>query len=80
MAVTHGNEVAGHLSETYKQLPIGGEAWVRPDNTTSLKMFQVVAAAAKAMEGLGRISILQTHEEEYEAGLLIDAIQIRRLK
>ena len=80
MAVTHGNEVAGHLSETYKRLPIGGEAWLKPDDTGSLKMFQVVAAAAKCMEGLGRIRILQTHEEEYDAGRLIDAIHIRRLK
>ena len=76
--VTLGNEVALHLTATYRSMPVGADAWVKPDETTSLKTFQVVAAAAWAMTLIGRIEILETHEQN-EAGL-IEAIRIRRLK
>ena len=78
MAPSLGNEVALHLTSTYRSMPVGGDAWVRPDDTTSLKSFQVVAAAALAMKLIGRIEILET-QEEGEAGL-VEAIRIRRLK
>ena len=78
MAPPLGNEVALHLTATYRRMPVGADAWVKPDETTNLKTFQVVAAAALAMKLIGRIEILETHEEA-EAGL-IDAIRIRRLK
>jgi hypothetical protein len=80
MALSFGNEVAGHLAAAYKRMPVGGDVWVKPDDTTSLKMFQVVAAAAQAMEHLGRIQILETHEEQDGGTRLVDAIHIRRLK
>lgn len=75
-----GNEVACHLTATYQSLPVGADAWVKPDDTTTLKMFQVVAAAAQALKGLGRIEIIETHEGTEAGARLVDAIRIRRLK
>ena len=75
-----GNEVACHLTVTYQKMPVGADAWVRPDDTTSLKMFQVVAAAALALKGLGRIEIIETHEGTEAGARLVEAIRIRRLK
>ena len=73
----HRNEVADHLTGAYQRTPVGGDTWVRPDDTTSLRDFQIVAAAAEALERLGRIQIIETHEGERH---LIDRIHIRRLK
>ena len=75
-----GNEVAGYLTATYKRMQVGGDAWVKPEDTTSLMMFQVVAEAARAMQNLGRIEILEVQEGD-EGGLpLVEAIRIRRLR
>lgn len=74
------NEVASHLAETYRRLPVGGRAWVRPDDTTSLNQFQLVAAAAKMMQALGRIDILETKEDTEGDARLVGAIHFRRLK
>ena len=73
----HRNEVADHLTGLYQRTPVGGDIWVRPDDTTSLRDFQIVAAAAEALERLGRIEIIETHEGERH---LIESIHIRRLK
>ena len=75
-----GNEVAGYLTATYKQMEVGGDAWVKPEPTTNLVMFQVVAEAARAMQTLGRIQILEVQEGD-DGGLpLVEAIRIRRLR
>ena len=73
----HRNEVADHLTGLYQRTPVGGDIWVRPDDTTSLRDFQIVAAAAAALERLGRIEIIEAHESERH---LIESIHIRRLK
>ena len=74
------NEVADHLTALYDQTPVGGDMWVRPDDTTSLRKFQIVAAAAQALERLGRIEIIETHEGDEGSTRLIDGLRIRRLK
>jgi len=71
------NEVADHLTGLYQRTPVGEDIWVRPDDTTSLRDFQIVAAAAEALERLGRIKIIETHQADLR---LIDGIHIRRLK
>ena len=73
----HRNEVADHLTGLYQRTPVGEDIWVRPDDTTSLRDFQIVAAAAEALERLGRIKIIERHEGELRQ---IDGIHIRRLK
>ena len=73
----HRNEVADHLTGLYQRTPVGEDIWVRPDDTTSLRDFQIVAAAAEALERLGRIKIIETHQADLR---LIDGIHIRRLK
>jgi hypothetical protein len=80
MAPEVRNEVADHLTALYQRTPVGGDIWVRPDDTTSLRKFQIVAAAAQALERLGRIKIIETHEGDEGAVRLIDAIRIQRLK
>jgi hypothetical protein len=80
MAPEVRNEVAEHLTALYQRTPVGGDIWVRPDDTTSLRKFQIVAAAAQALERLGRIKIIETHEGAEGAVRLIDAIRIQRLK
>lgn len=80
MAPQTHNEVAAHLTALYRKTPVGGDMWVRPDDTTSLNQFQIVAAAARDLERLGRIRILETHEGAEGAVRLIDAIRIQRLK
>ena len=74
------NEVADHLTALYSQTPVGGDIWVRPDDTTSLNQFQIVAAAAQDLERLGRIKIIATREGAEGPVRLIDALHIRRLK
>jgi hypothetical protein len=74
------NEVADHLTALYRKTPVGGDIWVRPDDTTSLRKFQIVAAAAQALERLGRIRIMETHEDDEGSLRLIDGIRIQRLK
>ena len=59
---------------------VGADTWVRPDDTTSLRNFQIVAAAAPALERLGRIEIMETHEGDEGDLRLIDGLRIRRLK
>lgn len=76
---TH-NEVAAHLTALYRETPVGGDMWVRPDDTTSLNQFQIVAAAARDLERLGRIRILETHQGTEGAQRLIDGLRIQRLK
>jgi hypothetical protein len=80
MAPQSRNEVADHLKALYDRTPVGGDIWVRPDDTTTLRKFQIVAAAAQALERLGRIQIIETHEGDEGAVRLIDGIHIRRLK
>ena len=80
MALQVRNEVADHLTALYQRTPVGGDTWVRPDITTSLRNFQIVAAAAQALERLGRIEIIETHEEDEGNLRLIDGLRIRRLK
>ena len=80
MALQVRNEVADHLTGLYQRTPVGGDTWVRPDITTSLRNFQIVAAAAQALERLGRIEIIETHEEDEGNLRLIDGLRIRRLK
>ena len=80
MAPEVRNEVSDHLAALYRQTPVGADIWVRPDDTTSLRKFQIVAAAAQALERLGRIEILETREGDEGPGRLIGAIRIRRLK
>jgi hypothetical protein len=74
------NEVADHLTALYSRTPVGGDIWVRPDDTTSLRKFQIVAAAAQALERLGRIEIIETHEGDEGNVRLINGFRIRRLK
>lgn len=74
------NEVADHLTALYDRTPVGAELWVRPDVTTTLRKFQIVAAAAQALERLGRIQIVETHEAGDGGLRLIDGMRIRRLK
>jgi hypothetical protein len=74
------NEVADHLTALYNRTPVGGDIWVRPDDTTSLSKFQIVAAAAQDLERLGRIKIIETHEGDEGDVRLINGIRIRRLK
>jgi hypothetical protein len=80
MALQSRNEVAEHLTVLYRTTPVGGDIWVRPDDTTSLDQFQIVAAAAHDLERLGRIKIIATREGAEGPLRLIDAIHIRRLK
>jgi hypothetical protein len=80
MALFGRNEVADHLTRLYDRTPVGGDIWVRPDDTTSLRKFQIVAAAAQALERLGRIQIIEVHEGDEGSARLIDGIHIRRLK
>ena len=80
MALHTRNEVADHLTALYNRMPVGADTWVKPDDTTSLRKFQIVAAAAQALERLGRIQIIETHEGDEGAARLIDGIRIRRLK
>jgi hypothetical protein len=77
MAVQLRNEVADHLTGLYQRTPVGGDIWVRPDDTTSLRDFQIVAAAAEQLERLGRIKIIETHQGALQ---LIESLHIRRLK
>jgi hypothetical protein len=77
MAVQLRNEVADHLIGLYQCTPVGGDIWVRPDDTTSLRDFQIVAAAAEQLEQLGRIQIIETHEDELH---FVNGLHIRRLK
>jgi len=74
------NEVADHLTALYSQTPVGGDIWVKPDDTTSLRKFQIVAAAAQDLERLGRIQIIETREGAEGELRLINGIRIRRLK
>ena len=80
MAPRLGNEVAGYLTATYQRMQVGGDAWVKPEDTTSLMMFQVVAEAARAMETLGRIEILEVQEGDDGGSPLVEALHIRRLR
>ena len=74
------NEVADHLTALYSQTPVGGDIWVKPDDTTSLRKFQIVAAAAQDLERLGRIQIIEMREGAEGELRLINGIRIRRLK
>ena len=74
------NEVADHLTALFDRTPVGGAVWVRPHDTTTLRKFQIVAAAAQALERLGRIQIIETHEGDEGPQRLVDGIHIRRLK
>jgi hypothetical protein len=80
MTLQSRNEVADHLTALYQKTPVGGDIWVRPDDTTSLDQFQIVAAAAHDLERLGRIKIIAKREGTEGAARLIDALHIRRLK
>ena len=73
------NEVSD-LTALYQRTPVGADTWVRADDTTSLRRFQIVAAAAEALERLGRIQIIETHEGDEGNLRLIDGLRIRRLK
>ena len=77
MAVLLRNEVADHLTGLYQRTPVGGDIWVRPDDTTNLRDFQIVAAAAEQLERLGRIQILETHQDALR---FVDGIHIRRIR
>ena len=74
------NEVADHLTALYDRTPVGAETWVRRDDTTTLRNFQIVAAAAQALERLGRIKIVETHEAGDGSAHLIERLRIRRLR
>jgi hypothetical protein len=74
------NEVADHLTALYEKTPVGGSIWVKPDDTTTLGKFQIVAAAAQDLERLGRIKIIETHEGNEGNVRLIDGFRIRRLR
>ena len=75
------NEVADHLAALYdRATPVGAEIWVRPDTTTSLRKFQIVAAAAQALERLGRIKIVETRKAGEGGVQLIERLRIRRLR
>jgi hypothetical protein len=80
MAPEVRNEVTDHLTTLYQRTPVGADIWVKPDDTTTLSKFQIVAAAAQALERLGRIQIIETHEGTEGTLRLIDGIRIRRLK
>ena len=80
MRLQQRNEVADHLTGLYNRTPVGADIWVRPDDTTSLRKFQVVAAAAQALERLGRIQIIETRKGDEGNLRLIGALRIRRLK
>ena len=79
MALQVRNEVSD-LTALYQRTPVGADTWVRADDTTSLRNFQIVAAAAEALERLGRIQIMETHEGDEGDLRLIDGLRIRRLK
>ena len=79
MAPQTQNDVSD-LTALYQRTPVGADTWVRADDTTSLRNFQVVAAAAQALERLGRIEIMETHEGDEGDLRLIDGLRIRRLK
>ena len=79
MASQVHNEVSD-LTALYQRTPVGADTWVRADDTTSLRSFQIVAAAAQALERLGRIQIVETHEGDEGDLRLIDRLRIRRLK
>ena len=79
--MAHGrNEVADHLSALYDRTPVGADMWVRPDDTTTLRNFQIVAAAAQALERLGHIRIMEMHEAAEGNLRFIERMRIRRLK
>jgi hypothetical protein len=80
MPLQSRNEVAAHLTVLYKRTPVGGDIWVKPDDTTSLDQFQIVAAAAHDLERLGRIKIIALREGAEGPVRLIDALHIRRLR
>lgn len=79
MAPQVHNEVSD-LTALYQRTPVGADTWVRADDTTSLRSFQIVAAAAQALERLGRIQIMEMHEGDEGDLRLIDRLRIRRLK
>ena len=76
----HARNEVSDLTNLYQRTPVGADTWVRADDTTSLRNFQIVAAAAQALERLGRIQIMETHEGEDGNRRLIDGLRIRRLK
>ena len=80
MPLQSRNEVADHLTVLYNSTPVGEDIWVRPDNATSLRNFQIVAAAALDLERLGRIQIIEMHEGAEGNLRLINGLRIRRLK
>ena len=80
MPLQSRNEVADHLTALYERTPVGGSIWVKPDDTTTLGKFQIVAAAAQDLERLGRIKIIETHEGNEGNVRLIDGFRIRRLR
>jgi hypothetical protein len=58
---------------------VGADTWVRADAPRTCA-FQIVAAAAQALERLGRIEIMETHEGDEGDLRLINGLRIRRLK
>jgi hypothetical protein len=52
MAPQVRNEVSD-LTAVYQRTPVGADTWVRADDTTTLRNFQIVAAAAQALERHG---------------------------
>lgn len=80
MPLQSRNEVADHLTALYEKTPVGGSIWVKPDDTTTLGKFQIVAAAAQDLERLGRIKIIEMHEGNEGNVRLINGFRIRRLK
>jgi hypothetical protein len=79
MAPQTHNDVSD-LTAVYRRTPVGADTWVRAHDTTCLRNFQVVAAAAQALERLGRIEIMETHEGDEGNLRLIYGLRIRRLK
>ena len=64
------------LLSAYRCTPIGETSWVLSEGQT-LKDFQIVVAAAEALESTGRIQILEMRKDGDHG--LVNAVHIRRL-
>jgi hypothetical protein len=75
------NQSASLLRDLLSDTPIGSSRWIHhSESGLSLEEFQAVHALAEEWESVGRLEILETHEETETRRSFTDAIKLRRLK
>lgn len=68
------------LLEAYSGVPVGDAQWVLPGKNQSTEDFQASVAAAEAWEFVGKIRIIEIHEENLTGRRLIGGVRIFRVK